>query len=188
MHCLAWVILHDDERVRLRRGNGCRPALFAATAAAALSFDVVSKVVAVGVLTPGRPLPLFGDSVSMALIRNSGAALSWGGDHPVALTLFVAAAVGVIAWRGVSVVSPTAAVGLGLVLGGAGGNLADRLFRAPGPLRGAVVDFVSIGWSPTFNAADVCVLSGVLVLAWLLLAKSAAAAAQFGWDDADDPI
>jgi signal peptidase II len=174
--------------VRLRRGNGSRSALFIATAAAALSADVVSKAVAVGGLTPGRPVPVFGDSVSLALIRNSGAALSWGDDYPMALTFLVAAVVGAVAWRGTSVVSPAAAFGLGLVLGGAAGNLTDRLFRAPGPLRGAVVDFVSVGWSPTFNAADVSVLSGVLVLAWLVLAKSAAAASQFGWDDADEPI
>lgn len=63
-----------------------------------------------------------------------------------------------------------AAVALGLVLGGAAGNLSDRVFRAPGPLRGAVVDFVAIGWGPIFNAADVCVVIGVAILTWRLLA------------------
>jgi hypothetical protein len=51
----------------------------------------------------------------------------------------------------------------GLVLGGAAGNLADRVFRAPEPLRGEVVDFLAIGRSPIFNAADVgLVVGGVL--------------------------
>ena len=59
---------------------------------------------------------------------------------------------------------------MGLVLGGAAGNLADRVFRSPGPLRGAVVDFVAIGWGPIFNAADVCVVVGVAILMWRLLA------------------
>jgi lipoprotein signal peptidase len=75
--------------------------------------------------------------------------------------------------RGVAqphVVSTTAAIALGLVLGGAAGNLSDRVFRAPGPLRGAVVDFVAIGWGPIFNAADVCVVIGVTILTWRLLA------------------
>jgi signal peptidase II len=56
------------------------------------------------------------------------------------------------------------------VLGGAAGNLSDRVFRAPGPLRGAVVDFVAIGWGPIFNAADVCVVIGVAILTRRLLA------------------
>ena len=51
------------------------------------------------------------------------------------------------------------------------GNLADRVFRSPGPLRGAVVDFVAIGWGPLFNAADVCVVIGVVILTWRLLAE-----------------
>ena len=75
-----------------------------------------------------------------------------------------------MAWRSRHVVSTTAAIALGLVLGGAAGNLSDRVFRAPGPLRGAVVDFVAIGWGPIFNAADVCVVIGVAILTWRLLA------------------
>jgi signal peptidase II len=69
------------------------------------------------------------------------------------------------------VVSTAAAIAVGLVLGGAAGNLADRVFRSPGPLRGAVVDFVAIGWGPIFNAADVCVVIGVVILTWRLLAE-----------------
>jgi signal peptidase II len=53
---------------------------------------------------------------------------------------------------------------LTLVLGGALGNLTDRLVRAPGFLRGHVVDFVSVGWWPVFNVADSCVTIGALLL------------------------
>jgi signal peptidase II len=49
-------------------------------------------------------------------------------------------------------------------LGGAAGNVADRVFRSPGPLRGAVVDFVAIGRGPIFKAAGVCVVVGVAIL------------------------
>jgi signal peptidase II len=175
-----------DVQVGAKRGSDSRSALFAATAAIALLVDVVSKAVAVDVLVPGRRVPLFGDSVSCLLIRNSGAALAWGESQPVVLTLLVGAVVCAVAWRGNSVVSPVAAIGLGLVLGGAMGNLADRVFRAPGPLRGAVVDFVSVGWSPTFNAADVCVLVGVVTLGWLMLTGTPAPAVERAWcaDDA----
>lgn len=155
------------------------------TAAVVLVVDVVTKSVAVGVLTPGERVWLLGESVSCLLIRNSGAALAWGESQPALLTLLVCAVVCAVAWRGSSVVSPVAAVGLGLVLGGSVGNLADRVFRAPGPLRGAVVDFVSFGWSPTFNAADVCVLVGVVTLGWLVLTETAAPVAERGWS-ADD--
>jgi signal peptidase II len=56
-----------------------------------------------------------------------------------------------------------------LLLGGAAGNLVDRFFRAPGPLRGHVVDFLSVGWLPVFNLADAAVLGGAGCLIVLAL-------------------
>ncbi len=53
---------------------------------------------------------------------------------------------------------------LTLVLGGALGNLCDRVFRSPGVLRGHVVDFVRLGWWPVFNVADSCVTIGAVIL------------------------
>ena len=55
-------------------------------------------------------------------------------------------------------------VALTLVLGGALGNLVDRFLRAPGFLRGHVVDFVAVGWWPVFNVADSCVTIGAVLL------------------------
>ena len=55
-------------------------------------------------------------------------------------------------------------VGLVLVLGGALGNLADRLVRSPGFLRGHVIDFVAVGWYPVFNFADSCITIGAILL------------------------
>jgi signal peptidase II len=146
--------------------------LVVATAAAALLVDVVTKVIAVDVLIPGERVPLIGDHVSYALIRNAGAAFSWGGAYTVELALIAGGIIAVLTWRGRHVVSTAAAIAMGWVLGGAAGNLADRLFRSPGPLRGAVVDFVAIGWGTIFNAADVCVVVGVAILTWRLLAES----------------
>jgi signal peptidase II len=57
---------------------------------------------------------------------------------------------------------------LGLILGGALGNLCDRLFRGEGLLRGEVVDFVKVGIWPVFNLADSCVVAGGLLLALFL--------------------
>ena len=61
------------------------------------------------------------------------------------------------------------AIGLGMVLGGALGNLIDRFFRSPGPLRGHVVDFVSVGWWPVFNVADSAIVCGAILLVGLTL-------------------
>jgi signal peptidase II len=146
--------------------------LLLTTAAGVLVVDVVTKAVAVDVLRPGHRVSVFGEGVSCVLIRNAGMAFSWGAGYPIHLALLVGGLVGVvIALRGRAGMSHTAAVASGLLLGGAMGNLADRVFRAPGLLRGEVVDFVSIGWSPIFNAADLCVIIGVAVLAFQALAS-----------------
>jgi signal peptidase II len=55
-------------------------------------------------------------------------------------------------------------IGLVLVLGGALGNLCDRIARSPGFLRGHVVDFVAVGWWPVFNLADSCITVGATLL------------------------
>ncbi len=71
--------------------------------------------------------------------------------------------------NGVRRFTSSRALGLGLVLGGALGNLIDRFFRAPGPLQGHVVDFVSVGWWPVFNVADSSIVCGAIMLVVLTL-------------------
>ena len=83
------------------------------------------------------------------------------------LTLIASGVVVGIFWMGRRLVSPWWAVGLGMILGGAMGNLVDRFFRSPGPLRGHVVDFLSIGWWPVFNVADPSVVGGAILLVTL---------------------
>jgi signal peptidase II len=85
------------------------------------------------------------------------------------LTLIATAVVIGIIWMGRRLVSPWWAIGLGMILGGAMGNLVDRFFRSPGPLRGHVVDFLSIGWWPVFNVADPSVVGGAILLVALSL-------------------
>jgi signal peptidase II len=143
--------------------------LLLAVAAVVLAADVITKVIAVHLLVPNEPVPIIGDSISWTLVRNSGAAFSMATSYTWVLTLIAAAVVGGIIWMGRRLVSPWWALGLGLVLGGALGNLMDRLFRAPGPLRGHVVDFLSIGWWPVFNVADSAVVCGAVLLVGLSL-------------------
>ena len=97
-------------------------------------------------------------------MRNSGAAFSMATGYTWVLTLIATGVVVGIFWMGRRLVSPWWAVGLGMILGGAMGNLVDRFFRAPGPLRGHVVDFLSVGWWPVFNVADPSVVGGAILL------------------------
>ncbi|MBI3215271.1 MAG: signal peptidase II [Mycobacterium sp.] len=134
-----------------------------------LALDIVTKVAAVHLLTPGQPVSIIGDTVTWTLVRNSGAAFSMATGSTWVLTLIATAVVFGIVWMGRRLVSPWWALGLGMILGGALGNLVDRFFRSPGPLRGHVVDFLSIGWWPVFNVADPAVVGGAILLVVLSL-------------------
>jgi signal peptidase II len=138
--------------------------LLLSVAAVVLALDIVTKVIAVKLLPPGQPVSIIGDTVTWTLVRNSGAAFSMATGYTWMLTLIASCVVIGIFWMGRRLVSPWWAVGLGMILGGATGNLVDRFFRAPGPLRGHVVDFLSIGWWPVFNVADPSVVGGAILL------------------------
>jgi signal peptidase II len=144
-----------------------RQPLLLSVAAVVLALDIVTKVLAVKLLTPGQPVPIVGDTVTWTLVRNSGAAFSMATGYTWMLTVIASAVVVGIFWMGRRLVSPWWAVGLGMILGGAMGNLVDRFFRSPGPLRGHVVDFFSIGWWPVFNVADPSVVGGAILLVTL---------------------
>ena len=144
-----------------------RQPLLLSIAAVVLALDIVTKVLAVKLLTPGQPVPIIGDTVTWILVRNSGAAFSMATGYTWMLTLIASAVVVGIFWMGRRLVSPWWAVGLGMILGGAMGNLVDRFFRSPGPLRGHVVDFFSVGWWPVFNVADPSVVGGAILLVTL---------------------
>lgn len=141
-----------------------RLGLLLSVAAVVLVVDVVTKVLAVKMLTPGQPVSIIGDTVTWTLVRNSGAAFSMATSYTWLLTLIASAVVLGIIWMSRRLVSPWWAVGLGMILGGALGNLVDRFFRAPGHLQGHVVDFLSIGWWPVFNVADPAVVGGAILL------------------------
>jgi len=141
----------------------------AVIAAVVISLDLVTKIVMVSWLADGERVPLIGDLVSLTLVRNPGAAFSFATGMTWVLTLVALAVVIGIARFARRLRSRGWAVALGLVLGGALGNLADRFFRSPGPLQGHVVDFVSVGWFPVFNVADSAITVGGVLLVLLAL-------------------
>jgi signal peptidase II len=129
--------------------------------------DAATKVVVVEELEGKRSIELLGGLVTLVVSRNSGAAFSFAQGATV---LFTAIAVGVVVVivRSLPKLRSTGwAITLGLLVGGATGNLVDRLARAPGVGRGAVVDFISVPHFASFNVADSAITIGA-VLAVLL--------------------
>ncbi|MBA2389984.1 MAG: signal peptidase II [Geodermatophilaceae bacterium] len=144
-------------------------------ALAVLSLDVLSKVVVVATLSDREPLRLLGGALYLTEARNTGAAFSLAEGATVLFTVIALVVVALIVRTAARIRSTGWAVALGLVLGGAAGNLIDRLLRSPGPFRGGVVDFLSVFdpfgrvW-PIFNLADSAVCCGG-VLAVLLAVR-----------------
>lgn len=125
--------------------------------------DALTKVWVVAALSASS-MRLVGDFVELELVRNSGSAFSsFTGYTPILVAFALAVAAYLVREIGRSE-SRLRLVSLSLILGGATGNLIDRLFRSPGFFRGHVVDFVSVGSFPTFNIADCAITIGVGLL------------------------
>jgi signal peptidase II len=144
-----------------------RTALLGLVAAAVLALDVLTKVWVVAELEGQRVLELLGGQLLIRVSRNSGAAFSFAEGYTIVFTAVAVTVVVVIVKVSRRLYSGGWAVSLGLLLGGAAGNLVDRLLRSPGPGRGAVVDFIDFQVFPSFNVADSAITCGA-VLAVLL--------------------
>lgn len=149
-------------------GRG-RIRLLSAVTVAVLAVDLLTKVAVVAVIDPRRPVRIPGGFLELRLLRNPGAAFSLATGMTWLLSLVAVAVVVVIVRMARRLRSPGWATGLGLVLGGALGNLVDRVFRSPGPLQGHVIDFVALvhdGRSiwPVFNLADPSIVTGGALL------------------------
>jgi signal peptidase II len=132
-------------------------ALFAAIALTGYAVDVTTKVLAVRHLTGRGPVSVVGDLLTLYLARNPGAAFSTGTSYTLVLTCVAIAAVVAVLWVCRRLRSTGWAIGLGFLMAGVLGNLTDRIFRAPGILRGHVVDFLQLPNWPIFNVADMCI-------------------------------
>ncbi|NMO55822.1 signal peptidase II [Actinoplanes sp. TBRC 11911] len=143
-------------------------AVLAAVAVLAVAVDQIVKYLSTQHLTEGEPVRILGGLIYLSLLRNSGAAFSLGTGVTWVFPLITLVVVGWIVWMATRLRSVPWAIALGLVLGGALGNLTDRLFRAPGPFRGHVVDMIS-AFAPygekfaVFNIADSCLTVGVIL-------------------------
>jgi lipoprotein signal peptidase len=142
-----------------------RVGLLLGVAAFVLAADVISKAIVVSQMADHAPIRLLGGLLTITLTRNGGAAFSIGTSMTI---VFTAIAVGVIVYilrAARNLRSIGWAITLGLLLGGATGNLLDRIFRAPGPFQGHVVDWIQLPDWPVFNLADASIVcAGVLVV------------------------
>lgn len=139
--------------------------LFAAVAFTGLVVDQVTKSLALRSLADGD-VEVFGSWFVLHLTRNPGAAFSTGTQYTLLLSILAIGAALVLLYLSRRIGSVAWAVAMGLLLAGVTGNLTDRLFREPGPLRGHVIDFLMLPNWPVFNIADICinVAAGLILL------------------------
>lgn len=141
-----------------------RVGVLAVVAAFAFVLDLVTKIAAVEWLEHQRSIDIIGDWLRFSVIRNGGAAFGFGEALTVFLTAVAAIVVVVIIRLARKLYSTPWAIALGLLLGGAFGNLTDRLFRAPGVFEGHVVDFISVQHFSVFNLADSAIVCGGILI------------------------
>jgi signal peptidase II len=148
-------------------GPRSKLAVLIAVAFGAFGLDALSKALVVANLTPGQPVHVIGNVLELDLLRNSGAAFSFGTGYTVVFTLLAIVVIGVVVRFAPRLRSTGYAVAFGLLLAGASGNLADRIFRAPGIFRGDVVDWIEVTrYYPVFNLADssICIAAVLFIL------------------------
>ncbi|GGY84066.1 lipoprotein signal peptidase [Streptomyces olivaceoviridis] len=150
-----------------RTGRGRRIAVLFAVAVFAYALDLISKMLVVSRLEGHAPIQVVGDLLELHAIRNPGAAFGFGAAFTVIFTLIAAAVIVVIIRLARKLYSFPWAVALGLLLGGALGNLTDRIFRAPGVFEGEVVDFIAPKGFAVFNLADSAIVCGGILIVLL---------------------
>jgi signal peptidase II len=164
---------HDATDVDPRPAG--RYGLIALVAAIVLLADQLTKAWAISALSvPGKVINVVA-SLDFRLAFNSGMAFSQGQGLGRFIGLIVVAVVAAVLWFARTVRDWPTRLAIGMIVGGALGNLADRAFRAgvPGQPRsfmgGSVVDFIYTGWWPTFNIADASVVCGGILLAVMVM-------------------
>lgn len=132
----------------------------------AYTADLLSKIAVVATMTEGGATHSLGGLVSFRLIRNPGAAFGLGVGVTIVFTLITTVVIAAILRTSRRLGSLPWAITLGLLLGGALGNLTDRIARSPSPFRGHVIDFIEVPSWPIFNLADsaICVAGAMMVV------------------------
>jgi signal peptidase II len=144
-----------------------RIGVLVSVAVCAYLLDLGSKLLVVARLEYHDPIRIAGDWVMLQATRNPGAAFGMGAAMTIVFTLIAATVVVVICRLARKLYSLPWAIALGLLLGGAFGNLTDRIFRSPSVFRGEVVDFISVKHFAVFNLADSAIVCGGILVVLL---------------------
>jgi signal peptidase II len=140
-----------------------------ALVATVVALDQLTKYWAESALADRAPIPVIGELIQLRLIYNSGAAFSLASGLTWLLTLVVVVVVAVIIRISAKIGSRGWVIALGLLMGGAIGNLIDRLFRPPGVGEGHVVDFIDYAGLFVGNVADLAIVGGSVLMGVLTL-------------------
>ena len=158
----------DAARLRARRIWAFT--IMICVAAVILAADAISKAQVLDRLAGHPPVRLLDGLITLDLTFNAGAAFGVGTSYTAVIALIVCGVIAYIIRTARRLRSLAWTIALGLLLGGAMGNLGDRLFRAPGLLRGRVVDWINLPHFPwTFNLADASVSCAAILIAILAL-------------------
>ncbi|WP_245929016.1 signal peptidase II [Murinocardiopsis flavida] len=142
-----------------------RALLLAAVAAVVVLADLATKTIALSRFSAHEPIAVLGEFLQFTLWFNSGAAFSMGTGMTWVFSLIKLAVIGYIAFLARRLRSTGWAVALGMILGGAAGNVIDRIFRPPYLLNGEVIDWIQLPNWPVFNLADSSIVcAGVLAV------------------------
>jgi signal peptidase II len=164
-------------------------------AAGVVALDQITKAIAVATLEGQPSVQVIGEWLKLTFVRNPGAAFSLAGNYTFVISAIAIVVSLFIIRTARTLTNPWWAVVLGGILGGALGNLVDRIVRDPAPFRGYVVDFLELPRWPVFNVADMA-LVGSAILAVLLSLRgvdmgqpeSAAASGGAGEDTSNGPV
>ena len=146
------------------RTSGAAVGLFGVAAVLVWALDQATKVAAVAWLDAGTSVTVVPHVFWLTLTRNAGAAFSTGTGFTLVLSLVAVAVVFTVLRLATKLRDRWWALGLGLLLGGALGNLTDRILRDPAPLRGHVVDFLHLTHWPVFNVADIALTFAAITI------------------------
>ena len=137
-------------------------------AVAILVLDILTKGWAVSALSDGRDIHIFW-TLHFALTHNEGMAFSTGTNIGPFIGMLAIVVIAILLATMRKQSSAMSLVATGCIIGGATGNVLDRVFRGTGFMNGAVVDFIDLRWWPVFNVADIGIVCGAIAVAFSMI-------------------
>ena len=133
-----------------------------------LILDILTKGWAMSALSDGRDIHIFW-TLHFALTHNEGMAFSTGTNVGPFIGMLAIVVIAILIFTLRKQSSVISLVATGCIIGGAIGNVLDRVFRGSGFMGGAVVDFIDLRWWPVFNVADIGIVCGAIAVAYSMI-------------------